>query len=92
VENGMSAGGAPGGRRQARNLVRLALVLLAGFLGGERLVAAVTDWRQWHQLAVVDPSAADLYRTNFWFDIATVGAAIVAAWIVNLILQPPGDP
>lgn len=87
----MPGGGAEGRQRRARNLVRLALVLLAGFLAGDKLVAAVADWREWHRWAVADPSAADLYRTNFWFDIATVVAAIVGAWIVHLMLRPPGE-
>ena len=87
----MPPGGADGGRRRGRNLVRLALVLLAGCLAGDRLVAAVGDWRTWHQLAAADPSAADLYRTNFWFDIATVASAFIGAWIVHLMLRPTGD-
>ena len=76
-----------------RDIARYGLILLAGICAGGRAVGAVVNWRLWHELAVPDPSAADLYRTNFWIDLVAVAVFIAAAWLVNLMLrpQPPGD-
>ena len=76
-----------------REVARYGLILLAGVCAGGRMVAAVGNWRLWHELAVSDPSAADLYRTNFWIDVVVVAVLVAAAWLVNLVLrpQPPGD-
>jgi hypothetical protein len=74
-----------------RNFIRLALVAVGGFLAGERLVAAHADWRDWHRWAVADPSAADLYRTNFRLDLAVAAIAIGAAWLVHRFLRWPRD-
>jgi hypothetical protein len=72
-----------------RAIARYGLILLAGICAGGRAVGAVGNWRLWHELAVSDPSAADLYRTNFWIDLVAVAVFIAAAWLVNLMLRPP---
>jgi hypothetical protein len=36
----------------------------------------------------LDPSGADLYRTNFWFDFATAGLAIGLAALLYHLLRP----
>ena len=75
-----------------REVARYGLILVAGVCAGGRVVTAVGNWRMWHELAVPDPSAADLYRTNFWIDVVVVAVFVAAAWLVNLMLrpQPPG--
>ena len=76
-----------------RDVARYGLILLAGVCAGGRMVAALGNWRLRHELAVTDPSAADLYRTNFWIDVVAVAVFVAAAWLVNLVLrpQPPAD-
>jgi hypothetical protein len=71
-----------------REVARYGLILLAGVCAGGRMVAALGNWRLWHELAVPDPSAADLYRTNFWIDLVVVAVFVAAAWLVNLVLRP----
>jgi hypothetical protein len=87
----MEEGGPTVVKRRTRNLTRLVLVLLGGFLAGERLIDASEDWRLWHNLAVEDPSAADLYRTNFWFDVAVAAVAVGGACLAYRLLRPPED-
>jgi hypothetical protein len=71
----------------ARALIRYAVGLAAGVLAGGRLVEAAHAWREWHELATTDPSAADLYRTDFWVEltIATliVGVGALAYWLLR---------
>ena len=53
-------------------------MLAAGGLILWRAPLAWASWREWRQWRILDPSAADLYLTDFWFEIApvTIGAAI----------------
>ena len=74
-----------------RNRTRSALVLLGGLLAGSRLVDAARAWRAWQRWAVSDPSAADLYRTNFWIDVGFAVLAIGGAGLVSWLLQSPDD-
>jgi hypothetical protein len=69
-------------------LTRHVLVLLGGFLAGSRLVDAARAWQEWHRWAVADPSAADLYRTNFWLDVVVALLTLAAAWPVHRLLRP----
>jgi hypothetical protein len=71
-----------------RALARWALVFGGGFFIGGRLIDAWRAWRLWQRTIATDPSAADLYRTTVWLDLAS--AAVVAA-IVGLaywLLRP----
>ena len=74
-----------------RKLTRSALVLVGGLLAGSRMVDAVCAWREWQRWAVSDPSAADLYRTNFWIDVALATVAIAGAGLVSWLLRSPDD-
>jgi hypothetical protein len=65
-----------------RALVRLALVFGGGFFVGGRLIDAWRAWRLWQQTLVTDPSAADLYRTTVWLDLAS---AAVVGLILGLV-------
>jgi hypothetical protein len=71
-----------------RTLTRYGLVLLGGYLAGSRLVAAALAWREWHQLAVSDPSAADLYRTDFWVEINITVLTLRVVGLVYWLLRP----
>ena len=68
--------------------MRYGCVLVAGYLAGTGVVSALTNWREWHRWAVDDPSVADLYRTNFWFDLASSAAAIALAALLFHLLRP----
>lgn len=80
----------PGALDRARlgTVLRYGVVLIAGMLAGNRLLSAVGNWREWHRWAATDPSAADLYRTNFWFDLASVAVAIGLAALLFYLLRP----
>jgi hypothetical protein len=73
---------------QTKSVVRHLLVLLGGFIVGSRLIDAVENWRQWHEWAVSDPSAADLYRTNFWIDVVVVIIALGVTGLIYWLLRP----
>lgn len=76
-----------------RALVRLAFVFCGGFFIGGRLVDAVRVWRLWQETAVIDPSAADLYRTTFWIDVGSAGIAAAIVGLVHWLLRTrPGGP
>ena len=72
--------------------IRYLLVLLGGFLGGGRLVAAVHAWREWHAWETSDPSLADFFRTEFWLQLTFAGITLAATFVVFRILRPPGPP
>ncbi len=71
-----------------KTIVRYALVLFGGFLAGSRLVDAVDNWREWHEWALADPSAADLYRTNFWVDVTFAVLIGCLAALIYWLLRP----
>lgn len=73
---------------QVKTIVRYALVLLGGFLAGGRLVDAGDNWRGWHEWAVADPSAADLYRTNLWGDVTFAVLIVGVAALIYWLLRP----
>jgi hypothetical protein len=73
---------------QTKSIVRHALVLLGGFIVGSRLIDTVENWRRWHEWAVSDPSAADLYRTNFWIDVVIVIVTLGMTGLIYWLLRP----
>jgi hypothetical protein len=75
-----------------RSFLRYAFVLLGGSLAGTRVVDAARSWREWHRWAVTDPSAADLYRTDFMLDAGIVLVVLAGAGLVYRILgRRPND-
>ena len=73
---------------RTKSVVRHLLVLLGGFITGSRLIDAVENWRQWHEWAVSDPSAADLYRTNFRIDVVIVIITLGVTGLIYWLLRP----
>ncbi len=65
-----------------RILTRCGLVLFGGFIAGSRLVDAARAWREWRRWAIADPSAADLYRTDFWISVTI---AVLTVSLTGLI-------
>jgi hypothetical protein len=60
-----------------RDAVRWGLLLAAVAVSGYRLPAIVRNVQQWRAALPVDPSAADVYRTNF--TVNAVGIAVILA-------------
>jgi hypothetical protein len=58
-----------------RDAVRWGLLVAAVAVTGYRLPKAFRDFREWRLALHEDPSAADLYWTNFMVDV--VGAAVI---------------
>jgi hypothetical protein len=72
---------------RVKTVVRFVLLLLGGFFAGSRLVEAADNWRDWHRWAVADPSAADLYRTSFWIDVAIVILTLSLTGLIYWLLR-----
>jgi hypothetical protein len=51
-------------------------------------VAAAQAWRDWHRWAVSDPSAADLYRTEFWVELTIALLTVAVVGLVYWLLRP----
>ena len=77
---------------KVRTVARYAVVLVAGFIAGGQLVGAVQAWQEWHRWAIADPSAADLYRTNFWISVTIAALSLGLGWLIfRLLRQPEGS-
>ncbi len=58
-----------------REAVRWGLLLAAVAVSGWRLPGIVRDYRNWRMALPIDPSAADLYKTNL--EVGVIGIAVV---------------
>lgn len=61
---------------ELRKLFRILAIVGALVFTVQESVIARRDYREWQAAAKIDPSAADLYRTNFEIDCAE----ILVAW------------
>jgi ABC-type sulfate transport system permease component len=69
------------------------VVLIAGFIAGDRVVDAVHSWQEWHQWLVRDPSAAEAYQTVFRVSAAVAALSLAIAVLVWWLLRPvEGSP
>lgn len=73
--------------------LRYAIVLINGFIAGDRAVDVVQAWQEWHTWMVRDPSGADAYRTFFMVNVTITGLSLVIAGLVWWLLRPrpPGS-
>lgn len=71
-----------------RAVVRLALVFAGGFFIGGRVIDAGRAWRLWRDTVATDPSAADLYRTTIWLDLASAGIVAAIVGLAYWLLRP----
>ena len=64
------------------------MLLAAVAVSGYRLPATVRNFQQWCAALPLDPSAADLYKTNF--SVNAVGVVIILAVAVGVfyLLRP----
>lgn len=55
-----------------------------------RGAAAFYWFRLWRQSVVDDPSAAELYQVNFWFELAFAAPGLVVALLAVMWLRRSG--
>ena len=59
-----------------RNLVRWVALVCGLTVLSWRTPEAIQDYREWREAAVNDPSVAELYVTNLWFETAGIVIAL----------------
>jgi hypothetical protein len=55
---------------------------------GYRLSATVRNFHEWRAALSIDPSAADLYKTNFSVDAVGIVIILAVAAVVFYLLRP----
>jgi hypothetical protein len=74
-------------RGSTRDAVRWGLLLAAVAVSGYRLPATFRNFQQWRAAKPVDPSAADLYKTNFTVNAVGIVIIVVVAVGVSYLLR-----
>jgi hypothetical protein len=59
-----------------RNLIRWVALVCGLAIMLWRAPVAIRDFRDWREAAISDPSAAELYETDFWFETAGMVIAL----------------
>jgi hypothetical protein len=75
-------------RGSTRDAVRWGLLLAAVAVSGYRLPGAFRSFQQWRAALPIDPSAADLYKTNFGVNAVGMAIILVVAAGVFYLLRP----
>ena len=70
-----------------RNLIRWAALVCAIVIVLWLAPEVVRNYRDWRESAVNDPSAAELYETNFWFDAAGIAAGLGLGLLIFIGLK-----
>ncbi|MSV35537.1 MAG: hypothetical protein EXQ47_08070 [Bryobacterales bacterium] len=52
-----------------------------------RVILALHWFREWTQWKISDPSAAELYEVNFWFEVVFCGVGLAVAVAAFLFLR-----
>ena len=64
------------------------LLLVAGLAGAAWLGSVALYWyREWRRWRVEDPSAAELYQINWWFETGATVVALLVAGIGTHLLR-----
>jgi hypothetical protein len=71
-----------------RPLLRAVAALLGLGLAANRAVLAVRAWRLWHENAISDPSAAELYQTDSWLHAGAAASIVGVTFVVWRVLRP----
>jgi len=71
-----------------RDAVRWGLLLAAVAVSGYRLPATIRNFQQWRAALPIDPSAADLYKTNFTVNAVGIVIILCVAVGVFYLLRP----
>ena len=75
-------------RGSTRDAVRWGLLLAAVAVSGYRLPGTFRNFRAWRAALPIDPSAADLYKTNFIINAVGIAIILVVAAGVFYFLRP----
>jgi hypothetical protein len=76
------------GQGSTRDAVRWGLLLAAVAVSGYRLPATVRNFQEWRAALPIDPSAAELYKTNFSVNAVGIVIILVVAVGVFYLLRP----
>jgi hypothetical protein len=74
------------------NLIRWAALLSAVAVVVWLGPNAVRNYRDWREALVNDPSVADLYETNLWFDSAGIAAGLIVGSLIFFGLKQKQEP
>ncbi len=76
------------GQGSTRDAVRWGLLLAAVAVSGYRLPATVRNFQDWRAALPIDPSAAELYKTNFSVNAVGIVIILVVAVGAFYLLRP----
>ena len=76
------------GQGSTRDAVRWGLLLAAVAVSGYRLPGTFRSFQQWRGAMPIDPSAAELYKTNFTVNAVGIGIILAVAAAVFYFLRP----
>ena len=76
------------GQGSKRDAVRWGLLLAAVAVSGYRLPATFRNFQAWRASLLVDPSAADLYKTNFMVNAVGIAVIFTVAGAAFYFLRP----
>jgi len=76
------------GQGSTRDAVRWGLLLAAVAVSGYRLPVTFRNFQEWRAAMLVDPSAADLYKTNFMVNAVGIVVILIVAAAAFYLLRP----
>ena len=76
------------GQGSTRDAVRWGLLLAAVAVSGYRLPGTFRNFQQWRAAMLVDPSAAELYKTNFMVNAVGIAVILIVAGAAFYLLRP----
>lgn len=79
---------AESGPGSTRDAVRWGLLLAAVAVSGYRLPGTFRSFQQWRGSMAIDPSAAELYKTNFAVNAVGIAIILAVAIAIFYILRP----
>jgi hypothetical protein len=85
----MAETGTPSGPLASyRDAFRWGILLAAVAVTGSRLFQTFRDFRDWRATVKMDPSVADLYRTEFLVDVIGIGVVLIVGLGAFYLLRP----
>jgi len=76
------------GQGSTRDAVRWGLLLAGVAVSGYRLPGTFRNFQQWRASLLVDPSAADFYKTNFIVNAVGIAVILVVAVAAFYLMRP----
>ena len=76
------------GQGSTRDAVRWGLLLAALAVSGYRVPATFRNFQQWRAVILVDPSAADFYKTNFMVNAVGIAVIVIVGVTAFYLLRP----